>query len=153
MKLRDRRPTNTPTISAPPDRVSDPAAEPLGLQARVNLYLYGRASPMGMVDPNGMKETPANESPLELLRRVRNFDYTEQEATDFAASLPEPPGLAERAFRGDLLGVVSSGIENPLLRSARNARGARRSFELPSNGGALVSVPPRSAKVTAKCAG
>ncbi|MBL9023444.1 MAG: RHS repeat-associated core domain-containing protein, partial [Myxococcales bacterium] len=30
-------------------------ADPLGLQAGLNLYLYGRASPVVMVDPNGMK--------------------------------------------------------------------------------------------------
>ncbi|MBL9025021.1 MAG: RHS repeat-associated core domain-containing protein [Myxococcales bacterium] len=32
-------------------------ADPLGLQAGLNLYLYGRASPVVMVDPNGMKDT------------------------------------------------------------------------------------------------
>jgi RHS repeat-associated protein len=31
-------------------------ADPLGLQAGVNLYLYARGSPIVMVDPNGMEE-------------------------------------------------------------------------------------------------
>jgi RHS repeat-associated protein len=31
-------------------------ADPLGLQAGVNLYLYARGSPVVMVDPNGMQE-------------------------------------------------------------------------------------------------
>jgi hypothetical protein len=35
-------------------------ADPLGLQAGLNLYLYGRASPAVMVDPNGMLEEEAS---------------------------------------------------------------------------------------------
>lgn len=34
------------------------AADPIGIKAGVNLYLYGRASPMVYVDPNGMQEEP-----------------------------------------------------------------------------------------------
>src|SRR5688572_1411491 len=35
------------------------SADPLGLQAGLNLYLYGRASPVVFVDPNGMQEEPS----------------------------------------------------------------------------------------------
>ena len=41
-------------------------ADPLGLQAGLNLYLYGRAGPLNFVDPNGLQDVPAG--PKEITR-------------------------------------------------------------------------------------
>ncbi|MBL9021940.1 MAG: RHS repeat-associated core domain-containing protein [Myxococcales bacterium] len=60
-------------------------ADPLGLQAGLNLYLYGRASPVVMVDPNGTDITEA----MQLLGRAQSGELTAQEKSNLEARLPE----------------------------------------------------------------
>jgi hypothetical protein len=55
------------------------SADPLGLQAGLNLYLYGRASPVVMVDPNGMEPTPANVLDIRAKGEIRSWSRIKEQ--------------------------------------------------------------------------